>query len=350
MCPAAYISKLERGNFDLTGPKQLTEVDWTNNHHRRAVVASLVEGAYNLEYDRQESRDPQVQSSRWWNFFHFQLKRALVDDKDSSIYGAVYEIKHTYLNHLPKCAPKYVIAFRGTILKLSTAKRDLKLNIKVLTDVLHMDRHRFKPALEAVQQVVQEAGSANIWLAGHSLGSSIAMMVGKSMAQEGKCMEAFLFNPPLLGNVLLKIIGNQYLQDAMRLTETLQGQYDQFNALSSWIPNLFVNRHDPICSEYIGHFRNRNNVEKQFGAGMIGRVAVLQPTLGVLKAAVGMDPQLSTQLLPKAYLTISESSSSCSILEAHGLRQWWYHMSLGPAFADLLRKKSISDPVLMGGP
>ena len=129
-----------------------------------------------------------------------------------------------------------------------------------------------------------------------------------------------------------------------------QGQYDQFNALSSWIPNLFVNRHDPICSEYIGPFRNRNNVEKQFGAGMIGRVAVLQPTLGVLKAAVGMDPQLSTQILPKAYLTISESSSSCSILEAHGLRQWWYHMSLGPAFADLLRKKSISDPVLMGGP
>ncbi|RVW33828.1 GDSL esterase/lipase [Vitis vinifera] len=300
----------------------------TNNYHRRAVVASLVEGAYNLEYDRQESRDPQVQSSCWWNLFHFQLKRALVDDKDSSIYGAVYEIKHTYLNHLPKCAPKYVIAFRGTILKLSTAKRDLKLNIKVLTDVLHMDRHRFKPALEAVQQVVQEAGSANIWLAGHSLGSSIAMM------------------------------------DAMRLTDTLcnfgtlfvggghvrQGQYDQFNALSSWIPNLFVNRHNPIFTEYIGHFRNRNNVEKQFGAGMIGRVAVLQPTLGVLKAAVGMDPQLSTQILPKAYLTISESSSSCSILEAHGLRQWWYHMSLGPAFADLLRKKSISDPVLMGGP
>ncbi|WKA07644.1 hypothetical protein VitviT2T_025439 [Vitis vinifera] len=182
--------------------------------------------------------------------------------------------------------PKVCYRLRGTILKLSTAKRDLKLNIKVFTDVLHMDRHRFKPALEAVQQVVQEAGSANIWLAGHSLGSSIAMMVGKSMAQE----------------------------------------------------------------EYIGHFRNRNNVEKQFGAGMIGRVAVLQPTLGVLKAAVGMDPQLSTQLLPKAYLTISESSSSCSILEAHGLRQWWYHMSLGPAFADLLRKKSISDPVLMGGP
>ncbi|KAL6321144.1 hypothetical protein AAG906_012916 [Vitis piasezkii] len=247
----------------------------TNNHHRRAVAASL--------------------PSRWWNFFHFQLKRALIDDKDSSIYGVVYEIKHTYLNHLPNCAPKYVIAFRGTILKLSTLRRDVKLNIKVWTDELHMDKFRFKPALEAVQQAVQEAGSANIWLAGHSWGQNN------------------------MTNLMHCLLGSP----------------------------TFVNRHDPICLEYIGHFRNRNTVEKIVGTfGILGE---RNPAWGVLKAAVGMDPQLPIQLLPKAYLTISDNSSSCNFVDAHGLRQWWHQMSKGPGF-EISRKPLISDPVLVGGP
>ncbi|WKA07652.1 hypothetical protein VitviT2T_025446 [Vitis vinifera] len=94
-------------------------------------------------------------------------------------------MKSIYPNHLPERAPKYIIAFRGTIPKpRSTVRQDLKLNIKVLTDELHMDKSRFKHVLEAVKKVVQEAGSANIWLAGHSLGSAIAMLVGKSMAQK----------------------------------------------------------------------------------------------------------------------------------------------------------------------
>ncbi|KAL6320447.1 hypothetical protein AAG906_007144 [Vitis piasezkii] len=146
------------------------EVCGTKNHHRLAVAASVVQGAYNLEYDRQESQHPRVQSSHWWHFFHFELKRKLKDDEDSSIYSVVYEMKSIYPNHLPERAPKYIIAFRGTIpTPRSTVRQDLKLNIKVLTDELHMDKSRFKHVLEAVEKVVQEAGSANIWLAGHSL-------------------------------------------------------------------------------------------------------------------------------------------------------------------------------------
>ncbi|XP_034711551.1 GDSL esterase/lipase At4g10955-like [Vitis riparia] len=187
----------ELEGFDLTGPKQLAVVDWRNNHHCRAVAASLVQGAYNSKRNPQKSQDPKVQRSRWWSFFHFEVKRVLIDDKDSSIYGVVYEFKHTNPNNLPECAPKCVIAFRGTILKSRSAKQDMKLNIKLLTAELHKDNSRFKPALDAVKEVVQEAEPANIWLAGHSLGSAIAMLVGKSMAQE-KYLKTFLFNPPFL--------------------------------------------------------------------------------------------------------------------------------------------------------
>ncbi|KAL6320419.1 hypothetical protein AAG906_007116 [Vitis piasezkii] len=116
-------------------------VSLTKNHHRLAVAASAVQGAYNLEYDRQESQHPRVQSSHWWHFFHFELKRKLKDDEDSSIYSVVYEMKSIYPNHLPERAPKYIIAFRGTIpTPWSTVRQDLKLNIKVLTDELHMDK------------------------------------------------------------------------------------------------------------------------------------------------------------------------------------------------------------------
>jgi len=39
-------------------------------------------------------------------------------------------------------------------------------------------------------------GASNIWLAGHSLGSAMAMLTRKTMAKTGIFMESFLFNPP----------------------------------------------------------------------------------------------------------------------------------------------------------
>ncbi|WKA07649.1 hypothetical protein VitviT2T_025444 [Vitis vinifera] len=343
----------ELEDFDLTGPKQLAVVDWRNNHHCRAVAASLVQGAYNSEHNRQKSQDPKVQSSRWWCSFHFEVKRVLIDDKDSSIYGVVYEFKHTNPNSLPECAPKCVIAFRGTILKSSSAKQDMKLNIKLLTAELRKDNSRFKPALAAVKEVVQEAEPANIWLAGHSLGSAIAMLVGKSMAQEeGKYLKTFLFNPPFLRSSLSMNINSPRLENVICSTKNVikagisfvggdhlwQERHHQFNKLSPWIPYLFVNKDDPICSGYIDHFGNRK-IESEICS-----------IRSALRAAVGIDPQLPVHLLPKAYLTISENSSSCDVLEAHGLKQWWYQMSIGPGFANSPMKVSIGDTKLVGEP
>ncbi|KAJ9679850.1 hypothetical protein PVL29_021685 [Vitis rotundifolia] len=327
---------VQRENLECTGQKQHTDVDWTNDHDRRVVAASLVQNVYNLEFDRQQ---PQFAQDRLRHFFNFELKRKLIDDEDSSIYGAIYEIKPTYPNHLPKYAPKYVIAFRGTILK---SKRDMELDMKVFNDELHEDKPRFKHALEAVKQVVQEAWPANIWLAGHSLGSAIAMLVGKSMAQEGKDLKAFLFNPTFVRYSPSKNIKNPGLKDGISFTKNdikagiyfaggdqQQELYNQFKALSSWIPNLFVNQDDPICSGYIDHFRNRK-IEAELSS------------ISALQAALGKDPHLPIYLLPKAYLTISKNSSSriYGIREAHELKQWFATSS----------KVLINDPIRVGEP
>ncbi|KAL6320374.1 hypothetical protein AAG906_007071 [Vitis piasezkii] len=334
------LMSVQREDFEHTGPKQLTDVD---------CCCEPGSGAYNLEFDRQDSQDPQ---GRWWHFFHFELKQKFIDDKDSSIYGVVYEIKCTYPNHLPESTPKFVIAFRGTI--ISTKSRDMKLNMKVFAGKLHKDKPRFKHALEAVKAVVQEAWPANIWLVGHSWG--IHCDAGwKIHGPGGKNLKTFLFNPPFLRYSLSKNIKNPTLKDGILSTKNVikagisfvgvdhlwQELYDQFNALSDWIPNLFVNQDDPICSGYIDHFRNRK-IEDE-----------IRSIRSAIKAAFVMDPQLPIYLLPKADLTISKISSSpniCKIRQAHGLKQWWYQMSIGPGFANSSTKVLIDDAILVGEP
>ncbi|KAE8723888.1 putative Lipase class 3-related protein [Hibiscus syriacus] len=101
--------------FCLSGPLHLTSVDWNNFHDRRSVAASLVQGVYVLERDRQQNRqDPLAHAPPWWEFFNFHLVRILVDDVDNSIFGAIYEYKFSLFNHnySAQNAPHYVIAFR----------------------------------------------------------------------------------------------------------------------------------------------------------------------------------------------------------------------------------------------
>ncbi|KAA8520958.1 hypothetical protein F0562_011631 [Nyssa sinensis] len=64
----------ERENFNQSGPLHLINVDWRNEDHRRSIAASLVQGVYVLERDRQENRQgSQALAPPWWEFFHFRL-------------------------------------------------------------------------------------------------------------------------------------------------------------------------------------------------------------------------------------------------------------------------------------
>ncbi|GMY07521.1 GDSL esterase/lipase At4g10955-like isoform X1 [Fagus crenata] len=310
--------------WEQSGPKGLISVDWNELQDRRSVVASLVKGVYILENYRQLKRDvPQGLALPWWDFFNFQLKECLIDNA-GTIFGAKYEYKNPSLDN-PNI-PHYVIAFRGTILKLEdTMIRDFKVNLQCFFNDLH-DRASFKLAMDYVHNMVDIAGAGNVWLAGHSMGSAMALLAGKKMVE-------------------MELIKNENVKCGIRIAKSvfkagfnlaLNGGrlHDDFDGLSDWFPYLFVNPADPICSEYIGYFLHRDNMEKiGYGFGQIERLATMYSLRSQIPSVLGMYSYSEVSRihhLPSAYLTINtvqDPDPNVGLIKnfkrAHGLQQWW---------------------------
>ncbi|KAK9048538.1 hypothetical protein SSX86_032497 [Deinandra increscens subsp. villosa] len=322
--------------FDVSGPLHLlTSLDWRNTFHRRSIAASLVQGVYILERDRQRGsigHELHAHASPWWDRFQFQLNHVLVDETDLSYFGAIYELKyaHPFFYQSTPHPPRFVIAFRGTITRSLTRSEDMKLNFKCVFDKLE-ESSRFCTAFEAVSNTVTMAGAANVWLAGHSLGASIAMLAGRTMAKSRFQLETYLFNPPFISVPIEKMIRSQTLKHgvriagsfvtagiatAMRRREREDPKEDPFVVLSEWTPYLFVNPSDPICAEYIGYFQHRDKMER-IGVGKIERIAT-KYSIGSLVSGASAP----LHLLPTAYLTVNLSPSE-DFKQAHGIHQWW---------------------------
>lgn len=282
-----------------------------NPDHRRSVAATLVQGAYILERDRQQNRyGSEALATPWWEFFHFQLIRTLIDDADSSIFGAIYELKSP--THFSPEAPKYVIAFHSTLLKCDSWKRDFELDVKMLLNGLHLTS-RFQTAMQVVKEVAS-TGHVNVWLAGHSLGSAVAMLVGKNMAKMGVFLESFLFNPVFLSYPIERIIKNQKLKRGIRIAKSIVTAVlavatnkcedpEEFVKLSEWVPYLFVNLADFSCSEYVPYFDHRKKMD-EIGAADIERLATQNTITGIFLSLMGKESeQLKT--LPSANLIIN---------------------------------------------
>lgn len=328
----------EREIFDISGPLHLTSVDWKNADHRRSVAASLVQGVYVMELDRNLKRQgAEALGPPWWQFFNFELCTELVDDVDSSIFGAVYALKapteesKTVTNE----SPHYVIAFRGTLTKGDAFSRDFQLDVHFIRNQLHQTS-RFERALQAARSLVATHGSSNIWLTGHSLGSALAMLVGKHIAKTNVLLEAFLFNPPFVAAPIERIKDRKVkhgirfatsvitagLAFAMKDNHQKKEVGNTFVALSQWMPSLFVNPDDHICCEYIGYFEHRKRME-EMGAGGIERLASQHSLGGLLVSALGgKESEEPLHLIPSANLIVNVSPSS-SFKEAHGIHQWW---------------------------
>ncbi|XBI84243.1 hypothetical protein VPH35_092596 [Triticum aestivum] len=189
-------------------------IDWDNEEHRRCIAACLVKGTYVLESDRAMGRTGTAAlAPAWWESFHFRLKEELVDDvlgADSifgavldSIFGAVFELEYVPAH---SSAPRYVVAFRGTMPDnpcWTVVIRDYYHNLKVLTNKLKK-RTRCQLPCRVVDELMREEDQASqgqdgcIWLAGHSLGASVALVVGRYMMEQKKPfnLPTFLFNPP----------------------------------------------------------------------------------------------------------------------------------------------------------
>ncbi|MCL7036360.1 hypothetical protein MKW94_004022 [Papaver nudicaule] len=308
---------LERDDFNHSGPLHLTTVDWVY-----------------MFKSTTDKENRQALAPPWWEFFGYQLLYTLLDDVDSSIFGAVYEFQPEVNNYCSTEIPCYVIAFRGTITERDSVSRDLSLDLNLLQNGLHQTS-RFGNAMQAVRNMVSVSGASNVWLTGHSLGSSIAMLAGKNMAKTGNFLESYLFNPPLISAPIERIKDKKVrhgiriasslitagLTFAMKGNQESQQSENPFTVLSNWIPNLFVNPADHLCCEYIGYFEHRENMER-FGAGAIERLATQNSLTGLLMDAMGWEYQEELQLIPSASLTTNRSPSP-TFKRAHGIHQWF---------------------------
>ncbi|KAF5451036.1 hypothetical protein F2P56_031338 [Juglans regia] len=344
--------------FHETGPKHLTAMDCfpkgggdrhtseglsvppaalKNTDHQRSVVASLVQGVYSLERDRQRRNLGRYQEDNvepWWTSFNFHLDEPLIDH-DKCIFGAIYKYNGKYAS-ADSDVPEYVIAFRGTLFTLETWMKDIKSNINCLLNKLE-DSSQFKLALNYVERFVEANGARNVWLAGHSLGSAVALLVGKKMIHKMEWFpKAYLFNPPFIScpteqledkkvkkgiRCVHNVVKASLIAFAPKLSKPRME--DHFALLSSWTPHLFVNPADILCAEYIAYF------ERKVGAGKTMTLAENNSTRNLVSHVVfGKDLKDATHLLPSAHLIVNESHpnnkpSGSDLLKAHTISQWW---------------------------
>ncbi|KAJ3673107.1 hypothetical protein LUZ60_006481 [Juncus effusus] len=335
---------LVEDDFRVSGPVHLEVIDWEKPDHQCAVMACLVQATYVLESDRNRAQSEPL-APAWWQSFNFELIETMVDPKDSYIFGAVYRYNKYNPKKTPQ-APRFVIAFRGTMLEGGNLTRDLSHDLLIGDGGLG-STSRLKTALEYIDRHMAQFGSEGIFLAGHSLGSSMAMLVGANLATKGVHCKTFLFNLPsciteekssrrliarflqitplVLGMAgaigifpiasvatlgmaasvimidtlvvvsgiatvtsLAALIGSFVLSVQKRIKET---------NVSLYSPHIYTNPEDPICKNWISYFRKQKVDKKRGPFELAGFVES-----GVLKI---------------------NSTVGRGMMQAHGLKQWW---------------------------
>ena len=114
--------------------------------------------------------------------------------------------------------------------------------------------------------------------------------------------------------------------------------HEAFVALSNWVPHLFVNPDDPVSSEYIHYFENR---QKMLELGFENVVTIA--SMMTIRMALGIDSSSEAiHLIPSAILTINnvefhqDIHGLCGFIKekefAHQLQQWWSPDSSSPSW------------------
>ncbi|KAJ3697962.1 hypothetical protein LUZ61_001667 [Rhynchospora tenuis] len=298
-------------------------------------MACLVQATYVLESDRKKSREPLAPD--WWMSFGFELVNTFIDDKDSSIFGAIY--RNTRYNNRTPQAPRFVIAFRGTIQEATNIHSDISHDLLVNDSDLDFTS-QLKKTMQQIVYHISEFGAEATFLAGHSLGSTMAMLVGANLATKGIYLKTFLFNLPsclteeessrrliawfiqitpwvagFAGAVgMFPLAAIAYLSTALSLVTSsslvaatgiaaltslaaLAGtsvlklkKRSRLEEMSLFAPYIFVNPEDPACKNWIPYFCNqpRGNKRSRLEFADFVESAVLKinsvPGQGMLKA------------------------------------------------------------------
>jgi hypothetical protein len=157
--------------------------------------------------------------------------------------------------------------------------QDLMQDALVLFNAL-ADNRRFKRTHVHVEELIGSNPVGSVWLAGHSLGASLALEIGRNiMLKKGISVPTFLFNPPHVASTqainllqpsemakndlyaasnLLKAGLGVILSPHRKRMEKL------FQQLSPWAPKLYVHEKDFICQGFIDYFQQRERMEERF--------------------------------------------------------------------------------------
>ncbi|XP_057441343.1 uncharacterized protein LOC130733234 [Lotus japonicus] len=304
---------------------------WEDTNYKRTAIASLIQAVYLLEQDRQENRTQEnAQAPNFWIPFKYKLTQTLIDERDGSIFGAIFEWDRSAADlspFRPSGAPRAVLALRGTLLRSPTMRRDIEDDLCFVAWKSLKGSARFNATMDVLKSICSTHGSSNVCIAGHSLGAGFGLQVGQELAKERINVEAHLFNPPAVSlAVRLENIGEmaEYVWNIVksmlpsgseaqasnddktlcmkltRLIARLSGLMDECFRTSKckWVPHLYVNTNDWISFFYIHtdggtrekitEMRNRGPTDEQNAA--------------------------------KLFVVHKENQK---FLEAHGLKQWW---------------------------
>lgn len=343
-------------SFHISGPKHIVSrsgvhhssdmvIDWNNEEHRRCVAACVVKGTYVLENDRTMCRmaaEAVALAPAWWESFHFRLVDVLKEESfthkcEKLTFGAIYEYDPPAGERRPHCAPQYIVAFRGTMLPHSNAIQDVFQDLKIIANTLP-DSRRSQRAHTAVDKLLAGTiDSSAVWLAGHSLGASLALEVGRTMmAERGINLSTFLFNPPHVSPApaINKILPCEGLRREIfaksarvkaRVGQVLSPHRERmeelFERLSPWAPNLYVHDRDVICQGFVHYFEQRQQLEER------SKSATTLSYRDMLFSTIGKEKE-RPHLLPSATLWKNSSMDADAhgiqqALAAHELQQWW---------------------------
>lgn len=281
-------------------------------------MSCFIQAVYLLELDNQENRTKETAlAPKWWTPFKYKLVEVLMDERDGSIFGAIFEwdrasAMQDFILMKPNGAPRAVLALRGTLLKSPTMRRDIEDDLRFLAWESLRGSVRFSRGLRALRSISDKFGSSNVCVAGHSLGAGFALQIGKELAKERVYIEAHLFNPPSVSLASsLKTVGERagVMWRRVKSMLPLIGGGDNGDegsrldgGMKQWMPYLYVNNSDYICCYYSdvgggeegGGGKENNSSNVKAGRWCSGGAKMYVATKGKQK-----------------------------FLEAHGLEQWW---------------------------
>uniref|UniRef100_A0A0E0I0M0 Fungal lipase-like domain-containing protein n=1 Tax=Oryza nivara TaxID=4536 RepID=A0A0E0I0M0_ORYNI len=298
----------------------------------------------------------------WWKSFGFRCRNVIKDDswvsidmdasdqgssdsgRDDEIFGATYEYEPPARLPRHPSAPSYVVAFRGTI---PTNLGDLIHDIKIVYNTFS-NSNRCDITHDEVEGLLQGgANSCTMWLAGHSLGASQALDVGRSMAEKGFNLPTFLFNPPQVSPApaIYLLRPNEKAKMHLYATSSLlkvglsKIVKSHEEHMEDLFKQLYVHDSDPICQGYVDYFEQRQLVQERFPS--IGMSAMKLSYRDMFFSALNKDKE-RPHLLPSALLwknsrmdnDVENHPSKCTllrkanrlkkrVLKAHSLEQWW---------------------------